>query len=79
MEPQILYSHPILNSKFGLAEDYPIMKDDDIDGLIDDFVKAAVITQRAGFHFVDLKHCHGYLGHEFLSARTRAWEIWWKF
>jgi NADPH2 dehydrogenase len=24
-----------------------------------------------GFHFVDIKHCHGYLGHEFLSAHTR--------
>ena len=27
-----------------------------------------------GFHFVDLKHCHGYLGHEFLSAFTREGE-----
>ena len=26
----------------------------------------------AGFHFVDVKHCHGYLGHELLSARDRA-------
>ncbi len=24
--------------------------------------------QDAGFAFVDIKHCHGYLGHEFLSA-----------
>ena len=24
-----------------------------------------------GFEFVDVKHCHGYLGHEFLSAHTR--------
>jgi 2,4-dienoyl-CoA reductase-like NADH-dependent reductase (Old Yellow Enzyme family) len=24
-----------------------------------------------GFDFVDVKHCHGYLGHEFLSAHTR--------
>src|SRR5688572_29387438 len=72
MEPQILYSHPILNKKFGLPDDYPVMKDEDIDRLVDDFVKAAVLTQRAGYHFVDLKHCHGYLGHEFLSARTRS-------
>jgi NADPH2 dehydrogenase len=72
MEPQILYTHPVLNKKFGLPDDYPVMKDDDIDKLVDDFVNAAVLTQRAGFHFVDLKHCHGYLGHEFLSARTRG-------
>ena len=24
-----------------------------------------------GYQFVDIKHCHGYLGHEFLSARKR--------
>lgn len=71
MEPQILYPHPVLNKKFGLAENYPVMQDEDIDRLVDDFVKAAVLSQKAGFHFVDLKHCHGYLGHEFLSARTR--------
>jgi NADPH2 dehydrogenase len=72
MEPQILYPHPILNKKYGLADDYPVITDDYIDWLIDDFITAAVLVQRAGFHFVDLKHCHGYLGHEFLSARTRG-------
>jgi NADPH2 dehydrogenase len=72
MEPQILYSHPILNKKFGLADDYPLMTDDYIDGLIDDFVHASVMAQQAGYHFVDIKHCHGYLGHEFLSAHSRS-------
>ena len=72
LEPQILYPHPVLNKKFGLSDDYPTMTDDYIDRLIDQFVKAAVLSQRAGFHFVDIKHCHGYLGHEFLSARTRS-------
>ena len=32
---------------------------------------AAVLAQQAGFHFVDIKHCHGYLLHELLSARER--------
>lgn len=72
LEPQILYAHPVLNRKFGLGEDYPVMQDDYIDRLIDDFVKGAVLAQRAGFHFVDIKHCHGYLGHEFLTAHDRA-------
>ncbi|MBA4054725.1 MAG: NADH:flavin oxidoreductase, partial [Marivirga sp.] len=71
LEPQILYNHPILNRKFGLGDDYPVMTDEYIDRLVDDFVHATVLAQRAGFHFVDIKHCHGYLGHEFLSARTR--------
>lgn len=71
LEPQILYAHPILNAKFGLPDDYPVLLDDDIDALIDDFGAAAALAQAAGFDFVDLKHCHGYLGHEFLSAVDR--------
>jgi hypothetical protein len=47
------------------------MTDDEIDTLVENFVKAAVLAQKAGFHFVDIKHCHGYLGHEFLSAYDR--------
>jgi 2,4-dienoyl-CoA reductase-like NADH-dependent reductase (Old Yellow Enzyme family) len=70
-EPVILYHHPILDRKFGLAADQPVLSDDDIAHLVDDFVRAARQAQRAGFAFVDLKHCHGYLGHEFLSAVDR--------
>jgi 2,4-dienoyl-CoA reductase-like NADH-dependent reductase (Old Yellow Enzyme family) len=71
IEPQILYPHPILNRKFGLPADYPVMSDDDIERLIEDYVRAAKLAQKAGFQFVDVKHCHGYLGHEFLSAVDR--------
>ncbi|UZD22585.1 NADH:flavin oxidoreductase [Algoriphagus halophytocola] len=71
MEPKILYSHPVLNQKFGLAEDYPLMSDGEITELIDAYVIAAVRAQKTGFKFVDIKHCHGYLGHEFLSAYDR--------
>jgi NADPH2 dehydrogenase len=71
MEPQILYPHPVLNRKFGLSSDYPVMTDDYIDRLIEDFVKASKLVAAAGYHFVDIKHCHGYLGHEFLSATER--------
>lgn len=72
LEPMILYHHPLLDKKFGLGKDYPVMSDDYIDRLIEDFISAAVLAKDAGFHFVDIKHCHGYLGHEFLSAQTRA-------
>ncbi|HQY91116.1 NADH:flavin oxidoreductase [Caldilinea sp.] len=72
LKPAILYAHPLLNRKFGFADDYPVMSDDDIRRLIDDFVAAARLAQKAGFDFVDLKHCHGYLGHEFLSAVDRG-------
>ncbi len=71
LEPRILYAHPILNHKFGLPDDFPVMSDDEIDRLIDDYVQAARFAQLAGFAFVDIKHCHGYLAYEFLSAVDR--------
>ena len=39
--------------------------------LIDDYIAAAKRARDCGFDFVDVKHCHGYLGHEFLGAHTR--------
>ena len=71
MQPKILYRHPFLDRKFGLAEDHPVLTDDEIRRIIDRFVIAAGIAERCGADFVDVKHCHGYLGHEFLGAVTR--------
>ncbi|MFN0086779.1 MAG: NADH:flavin oxidoreductase [Blastocatellia bacterium] len=71
LEPRILYRHPILDRKFGIAPDHALMTDAEIDDLIGDFVRAAARARKTGFDFIDLKHCHGYLGHEFLSATTR--------
>ncbi|HTM95813.1 MAG TPA: hypothetical protein VL100_08360, partial [Croceibacterium sp.] len=70
-EPQILYRHPVLDRKFAVAEDLLPLTDGDIRRLIDDYVAAARRAHRLGYDFVDLKSCHGYLGHEFLSAKTR--------
>lgn len=70
-EPRILYRHPILDRRLGLPADFPLMTDDEIRRLIEDFHEAARLAESAGFEFVDVKHCHGYLGHEFLSAHTR--------
>jgi len=71
IEPRILYYHPLLVNKYGLGTDYPVLTDTEIEEYIADFVKAAKLAQEAGFDFVDIKHCHGYLGHEFLSAVDR--------
>ena len=71
LEPAILYHHPWLDRKFGIPAGYPLMSDGEIARLVDDFAAAARLAQRAGFAFVDVKHCHGYLGHEFLSAVDR--------
>jgi 2,4-dienoyl-CoA reductase-like NADH-dependent reductase (Old Yellow Enzyme family) len=71
LEPKILYRHPILDRKLGLSADYPVLTDGEIEGILEQFHDAAKIAEELGFDFVDLKHCHGYLGHEFLSAHTR--------
>ena len=71
MEPKIVYNHPILDKRAGLPEDHPCLTDERINEIIEHFVNAALLAEQAGFDFVDIKHCHGYLGHEFLSAHTR--------
>jgi 2,4-dienoyl-CoA reductase-like NADH-dependent reductase (Old Yellow Enzyme family) len=69
-ESRTAYAHPLLDKKYNVplgAE----FSDDEIDAVIEDFGRAAKIVQRAGFHFIDLKHCHGYLAHELLTAVNR--------
>ncbi|MBL8164765.1 MAG: NADH:flavin oxidoreductase, partial [Anaerolineae bacterium] len=71
LEPRIAYRHPLLDTRFRIDRDDALLSDADIDQLIEDYINAAVLAQKAGFDFVDIKHCHGYLGHEFLSAVQR--------
>jgi NADPH2 dehydrogenase len=70
-EPRILYHHPFLDRRLKLPPDYPLLTDGEIESIIEDFHRAAFMAWQLGFDFVDIKHCHGYLGHEFLSAHTR--------
>lgn len=70
-EPVTLYRHPMLDRRLRPHETPRVLTDDEIARLVDDFVRAASRAQRAGFAFVDIKHCHGYLGHEFLTAVDR--------
>jgi 2,4-dienoyl-CoA reductase-like NADH-dependent reductase (Old Yellow Enzyme family) len=69
--PRILYRHPLLDKRLGLPRDHPILTDGEVRAIIESFHRAAQIAHATGFDFVDIKHCHGYLGHEFLSAHTR--------
>lgn len=73
MSPRIAYHHPLLDPKFGIRpdDDSVLMTDDDLRRLRDQYVTAAKLAQKVGFHFVDFKHCHGYFCHELLSAFTR--------
>jgi 2,4-dienoyl-CoA reductase-like NADH-dependent reductase (Old Yellow Enzyme family) len=70
-ESLIAYRHPLLDRKFGVPADRAPISDDEIKRLVEDFVIAAKRAQTLGFDFVDIKHCHGYLAHEFLSAVDR--------
>src|SRR3954447_2879003 len=71
--PRIAYHHPLLDAKFKIDpnDDAIVWTDAELDQLIDDYVAAARLAHEVGFHFVDIKACHGYLLHEFLSARSR--------
>jgi len=61
--------HPVLDPRF--PNGVPVIADAELSTLEDDFVAAARLAREAGFAFVDIKACHGYLGHELLAARGR--------
>jgi 2,4-dienoyl-CoA reductase-like NADH-dependent reductase (Old Yellow Enzyme family) len=68
-EPLCAFAHPLLDRRF--PGGVRLLTDEELDRLVEDFVGAARLAWRAGFQFVDVKNCHGYLGHELLAARTR--------
>lgn len=73
LEPRIAYHHPLLDAKFGIdpRDESVVWSDADLERLIENYVAAARLAFEVGFQFVDIKACHGYLLHEFLSARRR--------
>src|SRR5262249_49396402 len=54
-----------------VVSDAQVLSDSQVELLIEDYVRGAGIAWDVGADFVDIKHCHGYLLHEFLSAYTR--------
>ena len=71
MEPRVAFRHPILDRKFNVTSDAQMFTDAEIEELIQCYIRAAKIAWDIGADFVDIKHCHGYLLHEFLGAHTR--------
>jgi 2,4-dienoyl-CoA reductase-like NADH-dependent reductase (Old Yellow Enzyme family) len=69
-EPMIACRDPLLDPRVG-ADDRQLLTDAQLDDLVDAFVRAAIVARDAGFAFVDVKHCHGYLLHELLRAYDR--------
>jgi NADPH2 dehydrogenase len=68
--PRVAYRNPVTDPRVGVT-DACVLTDTEVDDLVEAFVAAAVVAAEAGFDFVDVKHCHGYLLHEFLSAHER--------
>jgi 2,4-dienoyl-CoA reductase-like NADH-dependent reductase (Old Yellow Enzyme family) len=64
---------PITKTK-PIPADYPVLTDDYLKSLEDDFISAAELAYRAGFDFVDIKQCHRYLLSELLASHNREGE-----
>jgi len=57
-----------------ISADYPILTDDDLKRIEDQYVIAARLAVAAGYDFIDLKQCHRYLLSELLGAKNRSGE-----
>lgn len=69
--PVISYHNPLMNEKFNIDPDYPVVTDEYLDALPEKFGNAAYLAKKAGFDGVDIKCCHKYLFSELLSAYSR--------
>ena len=69
--PVIAQHSGVLDPAHNIPEDYPLITDDELDHLQDDYVAAAKLAAKCGFDGVDIKSCHGYLLNELLGAYTR--------
>lgn len=67
----IAYHNPSIARETGTPADYPVIADDDLERLEDDYVSAAGLALAAGFEAIDIKAVHGYLISELLGAKTR--------
>ena len=68
-QPLVAYRHPVLDKRY--PGGVHLLSDRDLDSLVVQFIYTARLARDIGFDFVDIKHCHGYLLHELLSARSR--------
>jgi 2,4-dienoyl-CoA reductase-like NADH-dependent reductase (Old Yellow Enzyme family) len=69
--PRVAFRHPLLDARSGVTDDRAVLSDREVDDVVACFAGAAHLAREEGFDFVDVKHCHGYLAHEFLAARSR--------
>ena len=79
--PQLATHDPILDpmtrdksSGQLLDASYPLLTDDDLKRIEDQYFAAAKLAARIGCDFVDIKQCHRYLLSELLAAKNRPGE-----
>src|SRR5437899_738960 len=77
--PLIAFHDPLLDPRTivdkasgkTVDSDYPLLDDDYLKRLADQYVAAAQLAHQIGFQFVDIKQCHRYILSELLAAKTR--------
>lgn len=67
----IAHHNPVVDAKTKVPSDYPVISDDELERLEDDYVAAAKLAWKAGFRAIDLKVTHGYLLSELIGAKLR--------
>ncbi len=80
-KPKIACHDPILDpitldkstGKF-IDASYPVLTDDDLKRIEDQYLAAARLAAKVGCDFIDLKQCHRYLLSELLGAKNRPGE-----
>ncbi len=68
LESAVAWTHPLLDRKFGAPR---VVTDNEVGEIVRAYGEAARVAREAGFDFIDLKHAHGYLAHDFLTAYGR--------
>jgi len=58
-------------NKVPMPADYPVLTDDELKRVEDQFIVAAKLAVKLGFDFLDIKQCHRYLLCELLGSHTR--------
>jgi NADPH2 dehydrogenase len=69
--PVIAAPDPLLIGRYRVTAETPLISDDALARLVDDYVATARLAKQCGFDFVDIKQCHRYLLSELLGAHNR--------
>ena len=69
--PVLAHHDGVLDKAMGIPDDHPLITDDELDALQEQWVNAARLAHEMGFDAVDIKSCHRYLLSELLAAHAR--------